>query len=101
MIKNKFEYIFRYWPRFTDEIFKIHRANKGKPTNYLLKDMKDEEILGRVYEPELSKTRLDKDTTYRIEKILGKRKRKGKEEILVKFIGYPDPEWIQQGDIIA
>ena len=67
----------------------------------MLKDTKGEEILGRVYEPELSKTRIDAGTTYRIEKILGKRKKKGKEEILVKFIGYPDPEWIQQGDIIA
>lgn len=57
--------------------------------------------MGRVYEPELSKTRIDEGTTYRIEEILAKRKRRGKEEILVKFIGFPDAEWIGQEDLIV
>jgi hypothetical protein len=56
--------------------------------------------LGRVYEPELSKTRIDEDTTYRIEKILKKKKINGIEKFLVKFIGYDEPNWINTKDIV-
>jgi hypothetical protein len=80
-----------YWPRFTDEIFTVKSAVKAKPNFYLLKDHEGEEIMGRVYEPELSKTRMDKETTYRVEEVLEKRKRKGQTQLLVKFIGYKKP----------
>jgi hypothetical protein len=90
-----------YWPRFTDEIFIVKRAVKAKPNFYLLKDHKGEEIFGRVYEPELAKTRIDEETTYGVEEILGKRKRKGQKQLLVKFVGYKDPEWINEIDLLT
>jgi len=85
--------IFSYWPRFTDEIFKIKHVIKGKPNYYTIEDHKREPILGRLYEEELTKTRLDENTTYRIERIL----KRGRGKMLVKFIGYKDPEWIETG----
>jgi hypothetical protein len=90
-----------YWPRFTDEIFTVKRAVKAKPNFYLLKDHKGEEIFGRVYEPELAKTRIDEETTYRVEEILEERKRKGQRQLLVKFVGYKDPEWINANDLLT
>ena len=91
---NTAEY-FSYWPRFTDEIFKIKHVIKGKPNYYTIEDHKREPILGRLYEEELTKTRLDENTTYRIERIL----KKGRGKALVKFIGYKDPEWIETSDL--
>jgi hypothetical protein len=64
-------------PTFTDEIFRVNSVVKGhKPVHYYLKDHKGEPIEGRVYEPELAKTREDKDTTYRIEEVLKRKKNK-------------------------
>lgn len=55
--------------------------------------------MGRVYEPELSKTRIDAETTYRVEKILSKRTKGGRKELLIKFIGYNEPEWIPEENL--
>lgn len=88
--------LFSYWPRYTDEIFKVKHVIKGTPNYYTLEDQTLEPILGRLYEEELSKTRLDKDTSYRIEKILEERR----DRLLVKFIGYPKPEWISRDKLL-
>lgn len=73
---------------------------KSDPNIYRLRNSRDEKVEGRFYNEELQKIRLDEKTTYRIEKVLKKRKRLGKNELLVKFIGYPDPEWIKESDIV-
>jgi hypothetical protein len=84
-----------------DEIFTVDEARRTKPVNYYkLKDHEGEPIHGRVYEPELVKTRLDEDTTYRIEKILRERTRRGVKEMEVKFFGYPKHYWIKKTDIV-
>jgi hypothetical protein len=44
---------------------------------------------------------MDKETTYRVEEVLEKRKRKGQTQLLVKFIGYKKPEWIKEEDILG
>ena len=55
---------------------------------------------GRYYAPELQKIVEDEGTSYRIEKVYGKRLRNGKKELLVKFIGYKDKEWILQENVL-
>lgn len=89
-----------YMPSYSDEIFLVDSTNKGDPNYYTLKDHKGEPIEGRFYPQEFSKTRLDEDTTYRIEKVLRKRTRNGVKEIYVKFKGYPDLQWIKESSIV-
>jgi hypothetical protein len=87
--------------RSIDEIFNIDEVRRGEPANYyLLKDHKGEKLDGRAYEPELVKTRIDANTTYRIEKIIRKRKKNGINELEVKFFGYPEHYWIKESDVV-
>ena len=87
-------------PNFTDEIFTIENASNRKPNVYRLRKYNDEVIKGRFYPEQLQKVTEDKETTYRIDKVIRKRKKDGKDQILVKFIGYPTPEWIYSTDIV-
>ena len=89
-----------YMPTFTDEIFRIDTVSRSNPNFYLLRDYKNEPIGGRLYTEELCKTRLDEDTTYRIEKVLRKRTRDGTKELYVKFKGYPNPQWIKESNVV-
>lgn len=89
-----------YFPNFSDHIFKIYKVHAGNPNYYFLKDADGELIHGRFYEEELQSIREDEETSYRIEKILKKRKRFGSIEYLVKFIDYNTPSWIKESDIV-
>jgi hypothetical protein len=86
-----------FLPNYSDELVTIDWIKRGKPNIYNLKDDRGESFSSRFYEKELSKTR--RDTTYRIEKILDTRVRRGIKEHLVKFIDYKEPEWIKESDI--
>ena len=44
-----------YKPQFTDEIFEISSISTKNPPTYIIKDLKKEEILGKLYEKELRK----------------------------------------------
>lgn len=103
MSKEKGTFEKSYLPNYTEEIFVIDKIKKGNPTTYRLKDQQDEQILGKFYKEELSKTKLDKDTVYRIEKVLKTRTRNGKKEYFVKWSGYPleMASWISGDDIIG
>ena len=87
-------------PSYSDEIFLVNSTHKMNPNYYLLRDYLGEPIDGRFYQQELGKTRLDEDTTYRIEKIIRKRTKDGVKELYVKFKGYPNPQWIKESDIV-
>ena len=55
----------------------------------VIKDYNNELILGSFYETQLVKVTSPKDDTYRIEKILKRRKAPdGTKEVLVKWYGY-------------
>jgi hypothetical protein len=89
-----------YLPTFSDEILQIDSVKKGNPTTYKIKDDNSNLFTGQFYTEDLGKTRKDINTSYRIEKILSKRKTKNGNEFCVKFIGYPNPEWIKESDIV-
>ena len=89
-----------YLPNFTEEIFTIKYRIGSKPPTYVIEDWGKEEISGVFYEPELVKV-VKTDEIFKIEKVLEKRKRKGRTELLVKWQGYPDKfnQWIQEADL--
>ena len=75
-----------YVSQFTDEVFRIARIHTSTPATFELVDGNNEPITGRFYE-ELSLS--DKDTQYRVDKIIKSRTRKGVTEHLVQWTGFP------------
>ena len=67
-----------------------HRYRMQGVPLYKLKDYGGEEIKGSFYEQELQKVDVDPDQAFKIEKILKRRTRKGKKEVLVKWLRWPD-----------
>ena len=61
----------------------------------------DEPIQGTFYTSELQKVIKDEQTIWRIDKILRKRKRSGKNEVLVRWLGWPKKfdSWVLEKDI--
>jgi hypothetical protein len=88
-----------FLPNYSDEIVQIEGIKRVTPTIYRLKDDAGETFLTKFYGSELSRTRKDPQTVYRIEEIIKERRRRGVKEYLVKFIDYPQPEWIKEKDI--
>ena len=68
---------------------------------YELEDHKKEPIIGKFYESELSAV-IKKDDLYRVEKILKRKKVKGKEMVLVKWLGYSSTHnsWIPKENVV-
>ena len=66
------------------------------PITYRVKDLMDEEISGRFYAEKLQLIECDPDTTFKIEKVLRARRRRGHPVLYVKWLGYPDKfnSWI-------
>ena len=95
---SKYKTVFAkgYLPNYTEELFKIKQIIYTKPIVYKLADLMDEDIDGYFYEEELSYVPNPGEIEYKIEKVLKRKKVKGKEMILVKWKGYPDKfnEWI-------
>ena len=90
-----------YLPNYSQEVFKIDQVKRGNIPNYRLVDSKGEEIYGKFYEPEFSRAKADPNKYYVIEKVLDERKRAGKPEFLVKWVGLPENKatWIRRNDI--
>lgn len=89
-----------YHHTFSYEIFEISEVKKTNPVTYGIKDFNQESIKGSFYSVELQEVDR-KDNIYPIEKIVAKRKRRGKLYYLVKYLGYPDSlnTWVPQEDL--
>jgi hypothetical protein len=88
--KDKFEKGFH--PNWSYEIYKIVSIRLTSPVRYYLVDYYGEEIEGAFYENELQQ--VSDPSFFPVEKVLKKRKVKGVEEKLVKFLGYKEPRWM-------
>lgn len=76
---------------WTREIFEIVRKIPRKPYPvYQLKDQLGEVIVGTFYTKELERVTIQPETLYHVESILKTRKRRGKTEYFVKFLGYDE-----------
>lgn len=91
-----------YDQTYTEEIFVIRdRFVSQDIPIYKLKDLTDDPIQGTFYASELQKVFKDEKTIWRIDKILRKRKVRGKEEVLVRWLGWPKKfdSWIPRKDM--
>ena len=75
-----------YWQY---EIFSISKVKNTDPVTYSIKDYNGEVLKGSFYEVEVQKVNISSDI-YPVEKIIQKKKEKGKLKYLVKWKGYSD-----------
>ena len=82
--------IFRksYETRWSRELFRIKNRLRKERQIYHIEDFNGEMIKGSFYAEELQKVRKD-DEVFIVEKVLGTRRRKGKQEYLVRWAGWP------------
>ena len=84
-------------------MFKVDKVVKEPRTVYKLKDFAEEPITGLFYPEEIERVDKSGEATYKIEKIIRKRKVNGHIEVLVKWKGWPTKfnSWINQEDVVA
>ncbi|KAL9982279.1 hypothetical protein ACROYT_G004305 [Oculina patagonica] len=85
-----------YTPNWSEEMFVITKIQHTNPITYKLKDLRDEEIQGSFYEPELLKAKQD---VFRIDKVI--RRDYKKKQALIKWKGYNNDfnSWIPFKDL--
>ena len=91
-----------YHQKWTQELFVVvARRRKGIHRMYKLADQLQEEVQGLFYEAELQKVKKADNALYHVEKILNRRKRQGREEVFVKWVGHPAKfnQWIWAKDL--
>ena len=90
-----------YLPGWTEEIFTIVQRITRNPPVYRIKDYNGEVLEGTFYEPELQQV-MKTDEIYKIENIIKERKRQGKKEYLVKWVGYHKSmnSWVSEDDLV-
>lgn len=76
-----------YLPSWTRELFKVVNVFSTTPFTYKIADYDDEHIKGKFYAEELQKVK--SDDIFKIEKVVKTRKKNGKTEYLVRWLGYP------------
>lgn len=88
-----------FYPNWTDQTFEISDKSTDQLPLFKIKNEKNEKQKQRFYSNQIQEVIIDK---YRVEKILKKRKYKGKNQCLVKWLNYP-PEynsWINENELI-
>ncbi len=85
--KQRLKFEKSYLPGWSEEIFTVSKRNnrQARPV-YKLNDYNREEIFGSFYEVELQIVRKT-DNVYRVERVIRKRRKNGKIESLVKWLG--------------
>ena len=91
-----------YSQKWTRELFKIDTQfrREGVPV-YTILDWDGERVDGTFYEPELQPVTIDPTTEYRVEKILKRRIRNKRKEVLVRWLHWPKKydSWIPEADV--
>lgn len=82
-----------YLPNWSEEMYTIHSIKETNPVTYILKDGLGEVLQGGFYREELQPTSQE---IFRVEKVLKRKKIKGVEYGLVKWVGYSEKhnQWI-------
>ena len=91
-----------YSQKWTLELFKIDTRfrREGVPV-YTILDWDGERVNGTFYEPELQPVTIDPTMEYRVEKILKRRVRNKRKEVLVRWLHWPKKydSWIPEADV--
>ena len=68
---------------------------------YNLADLLESDIKGNFYQAELQTVDKSEDTLWNVEKIIHKRRRNNRTEVLVKWTGYSDRfnSWVDEADV--
>lgn len=85
-----------YLPNFSQEVFKVRAVKPGSIPNYRLEDLKGEDIIGKFYEPNLSKYNYVDEEKWDIVKKIHKYRYvgKGKNKKIEYLVTYTDdPDW--------
>ena len=87
-----------YEGNWSREIFKIDSRLPTVPVTYTLTDLMGESIKGRFYQPEIQKITHRQDEQFAIDKIIKTRRRGGKVQYFVSWVGYPAKfnSWIDE-----
>ena len=91
-----------YSQKWTGELFKIDtRFRREDVPVYTILDWDGERVDGTFYEPELQPVTIDPTTEYRVEKILKRRVRNKRKEVLVRWLHWPKKydSWIPEADV--
>ena len=78
-----------YEEGWSEEMFYIKKVLNTLPVRYKLVDWLEEEVTGSFYREELQKVTKPENNVYRIEKIVRRRTKDGKKEVLIKWKGWP------------
>lgn len=90
-----------YYPNWTDQTYKVSKSiARPQKFQYEIKDYNGNKLNQKFYLDELQK--VSPNTEYRIEKIIRKKKFRGKLEFLVKWMGYSSSfnSWISGKQLI-
>jgi hypothetical protein len=89
-----------YKDNWTEEIFTISKRIPRNPVVYRLKEHDGVELSGTFYEQELQRVNYKEEGSYKIEKILRRKKTGSKMMYFVKWLGYPDKynSWVSGDD---
>ena len=91
-----------YQEKWTMEYFKIvKRFKRGNQDLYKISDIDGDNIKGTFYRYELQKIDQSETDTYKIEKIIKRKKINGIRHVLVKWLGWPAKfnSWIPERDV--
>jgi hypothetical protein len=101
---SKYKHVFEkgYENNWSDEIPKIVQVIPRKPVVYKIADLLSEPIDGVFYHQELQRIKYSPTASFQIERVLRKRYKKGRSEVLVQWVGYPAKfnSWIPAGDLL-
>ena len=90
-----------YLQKWTDIVYKVDKViNKLFKPQYIV-SLDGSQFERRFYPEELQKVKIDNNSLYLVEKVLGHRTRNNRSEVLVKWRGYPKKynEWIPKDQI--
>ena len=99
-LKNVFDR--EYSQKWTGELFKVERRFRrtGLPI-YVLEDWSGDSVEGTFYQQELQAVNVDENAVYSVEKILQRRTKKKRREVLVRWLNWPKKydSWIPETEV--
>jgi hypothetical protein len=91
-----------YSQKWTGELFRVTKRyrRQGIPV-YKIKDWNGDDVEGTFYKAELQPVHVDENTVYTIDEIIKKRTRRGRKEVLVRWLHWPKKydSWILESEI--